>query len=242
MTTGIYALYWEEQDLIYVGQSVNIEERGKSHLSKLRSKDHINYRVQDTYNLYGDPELIILEECEIQDLNYREVYWTEEFNSIEKGLNIIEAGVSGGSGLRASRSKYSRLQILLVFRYISSTNYLTAEEVHKLTGVHSDTVVLIAAQKLHVWLKQEYPFRYALMVQRSKDRNNANNIKGKTLAYINSLAGLGLPVLISPDGIEYQIPNITGFAREHRLDQGHLSKVVNKQRKTHKGWKLKSLI
>ena len=50
MTTGIYALYWEEQDLIYIGKAQKIEKRFKDHLSKLisgKEKYHKGWRLAD---------------------------------------------------------------------------------------------------------------------------------------------------------------------------------------------------
>ena len=42
MTMGIYALYWQEQDLIYIGQSKEIERRFKDHLRELEACIHCN--------------------------------------------------------------------------------------------------------------------------------------------------------------------------------------------------------
>lgn len=55
MTIGIYALYWEEQDLVYVGQSQDIARRFTEHKRKLKNTSHTNYKVQAAYNLYGIP-------------------------------------------------------------------------------------------------------------------------------------------------------------------------------------------
>lgn len=60
MTIGIYSLYWEEQDLIYIGQSQNIERRFTEHLYKLKNNTHTNYKVQKAYITYGLPSTNIL--------------------------------------------------------------------------------------------------------------------------------------------------------------------------------------
>ena len=111
MTTGIYSLYWEKQDLVYIGLSQNIERRFKDHLNTLKNNKHTNYKVQNTFNNYGEPKLIIIEECIIEELNDKEIFWTKEFNSINNGLNIIEAG-QAGFGTNSSNSKYSKEQII----------------------------------------------------------------------------------------------------------------------------------
>lgn len=82
MTVGIYALYWEEQDLVYIGQSSRLEARHKEHLVDLSQKIHSNYKVQESYNSYGEPKHIIIEYCKIEELDALEIYWTNEFNSL----------------------------------------------------------------------------------------------------------------------------------------------------------------
>lgn len=101
MAIGIYALYWEEQDLIYIGQSQNIERRFSEHIYKLTNTKHTNYKVQNAYNLYGLPVLNILEQCEISELNTLEISYTKEFNGLDKhrGLCLIEAGNVGWGGV-----------------------------------------------------------------------------------------------------------------------------------------------
>jgi group I intron endonuclease len=46
-------------------------------------------------------------------------------------------------------------------------------------------------------------------------------------------------VVLSPEGIEYEIFNIKRFSIEHGLNRRHLSELINKKAKSHKGWKLK---
>lgn len=232
MTIGIYALYWEEPDLVYVGLSSNIEKRYLTHKQKMCNNTHSNYRVQQTYNTYGLPALIVLEACLIQELENKERLWTQELNSLNPkiGLNIVSAGSSGGSGVLASRSEYSKLQILLVLRYLSSNAYKQAKEIEELTDVGKDTITAIAKGTVHTWLREEYPFRYSLMCSRRSKRIETVNITNKLVWDIE---------LISPVGSLVKCTNITRFAIDNDLDQGHLSKVINGKRISHKGWKLK---
>lgn len=234
MTIGIYALYWEEPDLVYVGLSSNIENRFRAHKQTMCSLTHSNTKVQSTYIRYGLPHFFILEKCEIQDLELKEKVWTEEFDSLNPkyGLNITSPGSFGGSGTYGSRSEYTRLQILLAFRQVSSSKYKTAKEIQDQTGVGKDTVTAICAGIGHTWLKVEFPYRYSLMCIRRAERNTVVNIKNKLLWNIE---------LISPTLQTVVCTNITKFAAENGLDQGHLSKVINGKRNSHKGWKLKRI-
>lgn len=224
MTTGIYALYWDEQDLIYIGQSVNIEKRYREHLRTLIEGTHSNYKVQSTFNLKGRPSLHILERCASSSLNDLEILWTEEFDSINNGLNIVEAGQSG-YGTNSNNSKYTKLQILKVFRhlYLQSYKHLTSKDISIRTSVGLSMVEHIKIQHRHVWLKEEYPYQYTKMIH--IDRRHNSLIPGGSW-------------LKSPEGVVVHILNLREFARENNLNSSHLSGLVSGKRNSHKGWVL----
>jgi hypothetical protein len=45
--------------------------------------------------------------------------------------------------------------------------------------------------------------------------------------------------LINPDGVEFEVVGIRGFADENKLDHSSISKLLNGKLKTHKGWRSK---
>jgi excinuclease UvrABC nuclease subunit len=53
MNSGIYALYWWEQDLVYVGLSRNLHRRRNQHMSSMVKNTHDNYKVQQAFNNFG---------------------------------------------------------------------------------------------------------------------------------------------------------------------------------------------
>ena len=109
---GIYALWFEKSSMVYIGQSTNIEQRYKEHISSLKNNKHTNYKVQNEYNKYGIFELVVIQECLVDDLYSLEIQWTEEFNSLVVGLNIVEPGLSNSVmglnmlDLNIQKSKY----------------------------------------------------------------------------------------------------------------------------------------
>lgn len=232
MTIGIYALYWEEQDLIYVGQSQNIEKRYKEHLSKMRRKIHTNYRVQEVFEKYGEPVLHILEICDISVLNELEILWTKELDSLNPaiGLNIIEAGCVG-FGTNSNNSKWSKVQILRVLRYLSHSPYYTYEEIAEFTKTNTHLVRDICIGKSHLWLKDIYPYNYSRIKLGIEYRNS--------LGYYNRIYQRDNPVIVSPEHKEYEVLNIREFAKKHNLYNTHLGDVIRGRRKSHKGWTLK---
>lgn len=100
MISGIYIIDNYEEDKVYVGQSVNIEKRWRSHLGYLRRGNHPNRYMQRTYDKYGVGVfgLYVLEYCSEEDLNDREIYHIERLGSgiNENGYNMRAGGSSGG--------------------------------------------------------------------------------------------------------------------------------------------------
>lgn len=229
MTIGIYALYWGVQDLIYIGQSQNIEARYKEHLYKMKNNKHTNYKVQNAFNLYGQPVLQIIEECSIERCNELEVYYTEEFDSINKGLNIVEAGLVGW-GVNSNASKYTKRQILKVFSLLYKTKIAT-RDIAKRCKVNIGVVHGIQAGNTHVWLKTKYPEKFDRIKDRLKTvflrrAYNASSSSGKEIKVIN------------PEGEIIIIQgSLSLFAKNNNLTKSHFCKVVAGELPQHKGWK-----
>lgn len=198
MTIGIYALYWKEQDLIYIGQSVNIEKRYINHLSDLKLNKHCNFKLSNTYNMYGVPVLFILEVCQVSLLDEQEAYWIEDFNSIDRGLNITGAG--SARGLQHSQSKYSKFLVLKAFVVLTSK-----EESIKILStkyrIPESLLRHISAKETHFWLYEDFPERSKLLTKYAQIRRHSNH---------NSL--VTPRVYISPEGKEYKVTNLRQFA------------------------------
>ena len=233
MTIGIYALYWEEQDLVYVGQSQNIEVRFNEHLYLMKRNKHTNYKVQNAYASHGEPNLVILEVCSILDTNRLEIFWTNELDALNPstGLCIIEAGAVGW-GTNSNSSKYSRIQILKTFSLLYKSQH-TIKDICTRTKVPKSTIQDIFSQRTHLWLKDSYPERYAEMI-----------LRGRLLSNISKKLGV-LPRIVSPEGNIYEIQSITEFCKSIEIDNLCLTskvrgfaRIIDGTRKQYKGWKL----
>ncbi len=171
MSIGIYALYWEKPDQVYIGQTINLKRRKYDHLSQLRDNTHENYKVQETYSRYGQPEIIVLQECRKEELNRLEAEWAKEFDNL---LNIVEPGIPGGSGLNGPASVYSKRTILKVFSLIYKYN-ISYREIVKIVKLSKSSIERIGSGTAHTWLLEEYPEKYALMkagiLKRSKNKS-----------------------------------------------------------------------
>lgn len=89
MTIGIYLLKFEGTSHVYIGQSIDIEARYQEHLSNMR-RDTCSDKLAAAYLLFGVPELYIIEECSIDELDQKELYYIHEANSINKGFNSFK--------------------------------------------------------------------------------------------------------------------------------------------------------
>lgn len=227
MTIGIYAIYFEKLDKVYIGQSINIESRFTTHRSLLKL-GHYNYKLHEAYILDSNPLFIVLVECSIQELNSLEINLIKEFNSVEDGLNILSGGTTGIHGYYSPRCKSSREELIYAFTLLGNSS-LTLGYISSITGLKSSMLSSLIKGSRHIWLHEEFPV-LAQMVRNNKYSrlSNAQENRYKT-NYI----------LVSPEGVEYICTNRNKFAKEHNLNSGHLGAVCRGSELQHKGWTLK---
>lgn len=101
MTCGIYKIQNLVNGKIYIGQSIEIENRFQKHLN---AKDE--FYIHKAIRKYGKENFSfqIVEECEASQLDEKEKYWIEYYNSLApSGYNMIPGG-SNGAGLAKGES------------------------------------------------------------------------------------------------------------------------------------------
>ena len=97
---GIYKIL-NPKGKIYIGQSVNIEKR-KYYYQTLHCKKQI--MLYNSLKKYGweNHYFEIIEECSVEQLDVREMYWGQFYNTLEDGLNLR---LGKGGGLMSERTK-----------------------------------------------------------------------------------------------------------------------------------------
>lgn len=221
MTIGIYALWWADQDIVYIGQSVRIERRFKDHNYRTTTNsDSKNLNI--VYSTYGIPELVILEKCSISELDSKEVEWIHQFDTINTSIG----GLAGNFGYNSGKCSASRDECIRVLNLLTDPN-LTIKDISGITNVAFRTVEGIAYKKRHFWLEEEFPEEYKIATETkrfsiSQERRFKTNV-----------------VLISPNGVEYTVTNLSKFAKEHGLNKGHTCAVARGAEPSHKNWKRK---
>jgi len=101
--SGIYGILNTVNGKWYIGQSVDVRKRWRSHRRELSMGIHPNAHLQSAFSHYGECAFSfeILEECAVADLNDREIVWIKEKGSYHNGYNLTTGG-DGTCGLLVS--------------------------------------------------------------------------------------------------------------------------------------------
>lgn len=98
MNSGIYCYKNALNGKMYVGQSRNLKSRLCGHNSDLEKGRDACLLLQRAVTKYGmdNFSVLVLEYCEIKDLNEREIFWIHNLSSLSPtGYNIKHGGLSG---------------------------------------------------------------------------------------------------------------------------------------------------
>lgn len=95
---GIYKIENLVNRKIYIGQSVNIPQRWAEHKANLRNNKHENKHLQNAWNKYHEEnfDFSVLEECSENELDEKECYYIDYYDSYNNGYNLT----LGGGGTR----------------------------------------------------------------------------------------------------------------------------------------------
>lgn len=110
---GIYKITNTTNGKCYIGQSRDIEARWAKHLSAYKSSPEWElYRAFKKYGI-GAFSFEVIEECTIEELNEREIYWIAHFDSFNNGYNMA----LGGEACNGTNDK-------VVYQYDLSGNFI----------------------------------------------------------------------------------------------------------------------
>ena len=133
---GIYKIANTFNGKVYIGQSVDIRERFYEHKRKLRLQQHFNKYLQNAYNKYGEYfEYEVIEECNLGELDRREMYWIGFYHSDDKqfGYNIM----AGGQLNRSCAVRTKKLISKPVFCIETGVVYPSVKEAERATCVRN---------------------------------------------------------------------------------------------------------
>ena len=90
---GIYKITNQLNGKVYIGQSVNIEQRWKRHKQEVKNGNK-TYKLYNAIRKYGIENFSfeVLEECLRDELNEKEIYYIKKYNSYCNGYNSTLGG------------------------------------------------------------------------------------------------------------------------------------------------------
>lgn len=133
MTCGIYKIENMINHHIYIGQSRNIEKRWNNHKRVKEEEKHAIHRAIDKYGIENF-SFDIIEKCEPDKLNEREIYWISKYNSYERGYNETRGGQGFAATVKLTLSQVEEITNLL------KTNQYTNLEIAKKFEVSENTI------------------------------------------------------------------------------------------------------
>lgn len=163
---GIYKITNKINNKCYIGQSRNIERRWKRHIQE--NNDSAIHRAIKKYGVENF-SFEVIEECSTEELDKKEIYWINFYNSIdkEKGYNLTLGGLGGAHSVKLEEKEVEEIIFLL-----KNSNLRIQEIADKFDVSHG---LIIKIKNGEVWNKTnlQYPLRKDL-------DNNKGQYNGKS--------------------------------------------------------------
>ena len=137
----------------YVGQTTNFVRRKNEHLSQLKDKTHINKKLQNAWNKYGENNFIVekiqYDNISKEELNNEEIKYIKQYDSYNNGYNLTIGGDGGNT-----RSKLNFEQFC--FAYFGNKKYDgMTNRTGKYLGVDSSCIASIKNEKSYDLFRQQ---------------------------------------------------------------------------------------
>ena len=136
---GIYKFENKKTHKVYIGQSVNIDKRKWEHLKRPSDNSLIDKRLKE----YGEEAFYfeILELCKPEELDEKEKYWINYYDSYKNGYNLTKGG-QAQYGENNIQAKLTEEQVLKIIELLKNSK-LSKKEIANKFNVHINTIDLI---------------------------------------------------------------------------------------------------
>lgn len=169
MTIGICILSLDTNDKVYIGQSLNIEDRWDRHARDLKKNKHHSYKLQLAYNKGVVFNYSILEKTD-SGLDTKEIEYIREFDSYYNGYNCTNAIGATGSGYGSCSASYSKEKYVQIVSYLAYTS-LDRASISKELEVSENTISNISTLRRHGWIELEMPLEYEILKAKYEVKN-----------------------------------------------------------------------
>ena len=143
----------------YIGQSVDIERRYKDHIMRATnnfpSNPEYDSILHQAIRKYGIENFSfeIIEQCSKKDLDKKEIYWIQYYNSFHNGYNATSGGQNQESSLKFDEQLVKKIQNILL------TTNMTYNEIHNKFNISLGRISEINTGKIWYNSKLQYPLR-----------------------------------------------------------------------------------
>lgn len=178
MKKDIYIIRNDINDKVYIGQSVNAEERFAKHCSDSKLKRD-NMIIHEAMRKYGTEHFSLeILESQVSDFNAREIYWIEYYNSIQpNGYNINIGGEGVGSGINHPSSSFKSKEILDELYRDLKENKISMKNLAEKYNVSETTISTINTGKYYYDDTLTYPIRPPLQYSEEMCKQLAYSLK-----------------------------------------------------------------
>ena len=159
MSCGIYKITNNINGYCYIGQSINIEQRQRKEQQRafLPHSNEYNRVLSKAFRKYGleNFSFEILEECSVEELDEKEIFYIQKFDSYFNGYNATLGGQAGNHG---NNMRISNDELLEIYDLLLNTN-ISQKVIAEKYKVGYDTISTINQGKTRRLDGYEYPLR-----------------------------------------------------------------------------------
>ena len=111
--SGIYTIICLKNGKFYVGSSIDILKRKNQHIKRLRTKSHINPKLQAAFNKYGEENFIffLVERCVTDELSKIEQEYLDEIKPTSDDVFNLSLTSGGGKITQFSPNKGKKFSL-----------------------------------------------------------------------------------------------------------------------------------
>lgn len=201
---------------IYIGQTVNYINRCRKYKCNAFDGQKKLWNNCQKYNWSPLDTIEIIEECDISKLNDREMYWIEQYNSFNEGLNCDKGGSSRNGFKHSEETKEKLRQHNLGKRHTEESKKKISETLKTITKDERSTWKTNKGKKLsdeHVEKikegKKKNPYK---MSDENRKRVSENNI--------------GNTNMLGKNHSDEAKRKISEAKKGKPIDRGHLKKII----------------
>ena len=185
---GIYKITNIQTGMFYIGSSKNIKRRFWEHESKLRNNSHVNYKLQNSWNKYGNDnfKFEVLKETRIDELLIEEQRYLDDLRPYDRevGYNISHNADGGDTFTNHPNKEEIRKTLSTIM--MSNKNPMYGKK-HKESTINLQKKRAVGRYTLDWFIerhgekegKVKYDMRNAALKSRDINYSYDNRMKGK---------------------------------------------------------------